>query len=103
MSGAIYVSAAGALNQQKKLEILANNIANVNTTGFKKDRTTFRIYDFKSSPTDNNTTSDIAESEPFLPVLSGTESVFSQGGMQQTGNALDIAIEGEGFFTIQTP
>ena len=103
MSGAIYVSAAGALNHQKKLEILANNIANVNTTGFKKDRTTFRIYDLKSSPTDNNTASDIAKSEPFLPLPSGTEPVFSQGGMRLTGNTLDMAIEGEGFFTIQTP
>jgi len=103
MSGAIYVSAAGALNHQKKLEILANNIANVNTTGFKKDRTTFRIYDLKSSAADNSATSDIGKREPFLPLLSGTQPIFSQGGMRQTGNTLDMAIEGEGFFSIQTP
>ena len=103
MSGAIYISAAGALNHQKKLEILANNIANVNTTGFKEDRTTFRIYDLKSLATDNSAMSGIAKPEPFLPLPSGTQPVFSQGGMRQTDNTLDMAIEGEGFFSVQTP
>ncbi|MCD6273363.1 MAG: flagellar basal-body rod protein FlgF [Deltaproteobacteria bacterium] len=103
MSGAIYISAAGALNYQKKLEILANNIANVNTTGFKEDRTTFRIYDMESSETDKSTTLSAGKSEPFIPLPSGTQPVFSQGGMRQTGNTLDLAIEGEGFFSIQTP
>jgi flagellar basal-body rod protein FlgG len=103
MSGAIYISAAGALNHQKKLEILANNIANVNTTGFKEDRTAFRIYDMESSETDRSTTLSTGRPEPFLPLSSGTQSVFSQGGMRQTGNSLDMAIEGDGFFSIKTP
>lgn len=103
MSGAIYISAAGALNHQKKLEILANNIANVNTTGFKEDRTAFRIYDLESSATEKRATLSAGKSEGFLPLSSGTQPVFSQGGMRQTGNTLDLAIEGEGFFSIQTP
>lgn len=103
MSGGIYISAAGALNHQKKLEILTNNIANVNTTGFKEDRTTFRIYDPESSAADQRDSLNVGKPKRFLPLPSGTQPVFSQGAMHQTGNPLDLAIEGEGFFSIQTP
>jgi flagellar basal-body rod protein FlgG len=104
MSGSIYISAAGALNQQKRLEILANNMANVNTSGFKEDRTAFRIYDLESSAAaDKSRSGSVGKSEPFLPLPSGTQPVFSQGGLRQTGNPLDLTIEGDGFFSIQTP
>lgn len=104
MSGEISNILTGALAYEKRLEVLSNNIANVNTTGFKEDKV-FRLPSQSKSLWDNipekfqkNISIDMISS---LPVGSFTN--FNQGQLKQTGNVLDIALEGEGFFTIQTP
>ena len=105
MSDGVYQAASGALIQQYRLDILANNLANVHTAGFKEDRTHFKLVD--AGPIDP-TDVDAAARASLEPVLLGYPSMdyyvnFSQGPMQRTGNPLDLAIEGEGFFNIQTP
>ena len=111
---AIYVAASGALVQEMRLEVLANNLANIETLGFKEDRSVFSNY---ISGYQNRITSpdpDLLDSEepltvfPYLPVndhvkFEGTKINFSQGSIRQTGNSLDFALEGNGFFCVETP
>ena len=112
MSEAMYTATSGALAYQMRLEILANNLANINTIGFKEDRTIFRSY--LPDPVDP-TGQDIQETlinneivSPYLlsntlVVFEGTEIDFSSGHLKHTGNPLNLALEGNGFFTIETP
>jgi flagellar basal-body rod protein FlgF len=111
---AIYVAASGALVQEMRLEVLSNNLANIETVGFKEDRSVFSNY---ISGDQNRITSpdpDLLDSEepltvfPYLPVndyvkFEGTKINFSQGSIRQTGNSLDFALEGKGFFCVETP
>lgn len=105
MSDGVYQAASGALIQQYRMDILANNLANVHTAGFKEDRTHFKLVD---APAIDPTDVDAAARASLEPVLLGYPSMdyyvnFTQGPLQRTGNPLDLAIEGEGFFNIQTP
>ena len=105
MSDAVYQATAGALIQQYRLDILSNNLANINTVGFKEDRACFAIQEAEPS----DPAGAESETTPSLePVLSGDPSLeyyvnFSQGSLRHTGNPLDLAIEGDGFFNVQTP
>jgi len=105
MSNAVYQATAGAVIQQYRLDILSNNLANVNTVGFKEDRAHFELLETEAM----NPPGSDADVLPSLgPVLSGDPSLayyinFSQGPLRHTGNPLDLAIEGDGFFNIQTP
>jgi len=105
MSDAIYQATAGALIQQYRLDVLSNNLANVNTVGFKEDRVYFELLETELQ---DDPGVDV-DARPYIaPVLSGDPSLeyyvnFSQGSLRQTGNPLDLAIEGDGFFNIQTP
>jgi flagellar basal-body rod protein FlgF len=99
MSGTIYKAGAGAILQQIRLEAYANNLANVNTTGFKADQPVFRF----DAP---EIASDAATNTPRLsPYSLPLEYVtnFESGPLQQTGAPLDVAILGKGFFEVQTP
>jgi len=105
MSDGVYQVATGALIQQYRMDILANNLANVHTAGFKEERTHFKLIG--AVPIDPLET-DTAARASLEPVLLGYPSMdyyinFSQGPLQQTGNPLDLAIDGDGFFNIQTP
>jgi len=104
MSGEIAGILSGARSQELRLEVLSNNMANVNTVGYKEDRV-FRIPSTPSSAEE-----DIPGAPPkdlpqdnlsSLPVCTFTN--FEQGHLKETGNALDVALEGEGFFSVQTP
>ena len=105
MSDAVYQATAGALMQQYRLDILSNNLANVNTVGFKEDRAHFELLEVEPTPLPE----EDGEAMPSIgPVLLGDPSLesyvnFSQGSLRQTGNSLDLAIEGDGFFNVQTP
>lgn len=94
----------GARIQEIRLEALANNIANINTAGFKEDKI-FSIEEIEISGDNDSaesTGSYLTENSTLeLPV--GTYVNFSQGPMIQTGNTLDLAIVGEGFFCVMTP
>ena len=84
----IQVSAEGMSRRIAQQEVIANNLANVNTVGFKRDKV------FQDILTDATSTSTPTENEV---------TVFEQGSMRETKNPLNMAIAGEGFFTMQTP
>jgi flagellar basal-body rod protein FlgG len=98
----MYLAAAGALVQQLRLEVLSNNVANINTIGYKGDRSIFQIPEETESLVFETPIDGIQTLSPYAPPFS-TEIDFSQGALRQTGNALDVAINGDGFFSVQTP
>jgi flagellar basal-body rod protein FlgG len=98
----MYLAAAGAMVQQMRLEVLANNIANINTSGFKGERTIFRINESTAAPEEGQPTEGIQPLSPYAPPFE-TRVDFSQGALRETGNPLDMAINGKGFFAVQTP
>lgn len=102
MSGAMYLAAAGALVQQLRLQVLADNVANINTIGFKGQKTLFRI-DAASNTAGTEPAAD--QVQPLSPYAAPFSTVidFSQGAIRQTGNPLDVALDGGGFFSIETP
>jgi len=108
MNGTLYIAASAALDHQRRLEVLTNNLANVNTAGFKADDIAFQVTARASDQeeTDNEATKEPAQrSNDNLPAtmkLSGYTD-FSAGASRHTGNALDVALEGKGFFSVQTP
>jgi flagellar basal-body rod protein FlgG len=99
MSGTIYKAAAGALLQQMRLDVLSNNLANVNTVGFKADQPEFRL-DPKTAPF-QTTPGDSRKLDPYIPPMQVGIN-FMAGQAIQTGNTLDVAILGSGFFEVRT-
>ncbi len=92
MSSGIYVATAGAIAQSNALDATANNIANAATTGFRADRVTF-----KEALT-------AARSADVASVNNGATSIDSQpGALSSTENPLDVALEGDGMFAVNTP
>lgn len=100
MNGAFYVGAAGLHSQQRALEIVANNIANMNTPGFKRSEVRFSEL-VSSDPSSNDPTRLTSGMEGLGGVMSqGSAPVFLQGDLKVTGNNADLAIRGEGFFEL---
>lgn len=110
----VFTALSGALAQTQKIDTIANNIANVNTTGFKKDQQTFNEYltDLEKDQDVMNVPRVPASIESFYDMGSadkgyvnsaGTYTNFEQGSLKSTGGQLDVAIEGNGFFEINTP
>jgi flagellar basal-body rod protein FlgF len=110
----IFTALSGAMAQNDRLDTIANNIANVNTPGFKKDEQTFREYLTSYEKQDNVITVPRipASIESFYDMQGGDKSYVdtagsftdhSQGGLKQTGNALDVALEGSGFLEVLMP
>ncbi|MDC4226408.1 MAG: flagellar hook-basal body complex protein [Candidatus Manganitrophus sp.] len=98
---AIYPVLSGALAQEKRLEVITNNLANVNTAGFKKDHPLFEGIGLP--PGLNAGPSGSITPSPTFEILHHVFTDFSSGPIRMTGEPLDIAIEGEGFFSVQTP
>ncbi|MCH8840680.1 MAG: flagellar basal-body rod protein FlgG [Planctomycetes bacterium] len=104
----LYTAATGMEALETKLDVIANNMANINTTGFKKDRANFEdlIYRINRLPgstdADGNLTSTGIEVGLGTRVTS-TQTNHTQGAMQTTGNPLDFAIQGRGFFKVTDP
>lgn len=101
----LYTAATGMQAMETKLDVIANNLANNATTGFKKDRANFEDLLYRqhklpgSQDADGNITATGVEVGLGVRV-SSTQSDFDQGSLQATGNQLDVAIEGEGFFAV---
>src|SRR5450756_276125 len=106
---ALYTAATGMAAQELNVQVIANNIANMRTTGFKKQRAAFQdlIYDHV-----RRVGAQASDQGTILPVgvdigggvkTVGTPRLMTQGTLSQTGNDLDIAVRGEGFFKIQLP
>lgn len=108
---ALRTAASGMYAQQLNIQVIANNIANINTTSFKKSRAEFsdQIYQEVSTNTENINVPGIVESvSTKLQIGNGvqptsTQKLFQQGDLQQSGHMLDVAISGEGFFQIRKP
>lgn len=110
----IFTALSGAMAQSSRLDTIANNIANSNTTGFKKDKQVFQEY-----LTANEKLPDViqvpkvpASVESFYDMqggdrgyvnASGTFTDHSQGNLRSTGNPLDVGLDGKGFFEVLTP
>lgn len=108
MMRALNTSATGMIAQQYNLDVIANNLANVNTTGFKQQRAEFQdlMYQtFRASgaQTGANTTQPVSMQIGLGTQFSSTGVNFTQGAMQETGNPLDMAIAGDGFFRLLKP
>jgi flagellar basal-body rod protein FlgG len=92
----IYAAEAAMRPKMTRMEVLANNLANINSTGFKKDRVFMSMLkESAAGRTDDRT--DMAGVDARRAID------FSGGSLQQTGNPLDLAIEGPGFFAVETP
>ncbi len=100
MNQALYAAVSGASNSQMRLDILTNNLANVNTVGFKEDKLYFHLPD-KEEDRMPQKTEGFVMSPPAQPYETRTD--FTPSALRPTDNVLDLAIKGEGFFCVQTP
>lgn len=104
----LYTAATGMDALETKLDVIANNMANVNTTAFKKDRAAFEDLFYRqvrlpgAEDLDGNRTPTGVEVGLGVRV-SATQTDFEQGSFESTDNPLDFAIEGNGFFQVQDP
>jgi flagellar basal-body rod protein FlgG len=108
MIRALYTAASGMNAQQANIDNVANNLANVNTTGFKKSRVEFEDLVYQQVKTAGSPTSQEAEAPVGLETGLGTRAVasarnFATGNLRSTNNPLDLAIEGGGFFQVTLP
>jgi flagellar basal-body rod protein FlgG len=108
MDPGLRTSATGMVAQQKRVEVIANNLANVNTTGFKRSRAHFEdlLYQMVQGPSTVGETD--AQATEGIQIGRGTrlaavQRIDAQGALEQTERPLDLAIEGEGFFQIALP
>lgn len=106
MFRSLHIAATGMAAQEAQLDTISNNLANVNTVGFKKVRADFQDLLYETMRAPGTATTSATTSPTGLQVGSGARIVatsrqFSQGALLQTGNPLDLAIEGNGFFPIQ--
>jgi len=108
MMRALYTSATGMMAQQLNMDVIANNLANVNTVGFKRSRADFQDLLYQEMRPAGAPVAQGAQSPTGLEVGLGvkpgsTETMFEQGTLQNTGNKLDVGIEGEGFYKVLLP
>jgi flagellar basal-body rod protein FlgG len=107
-NAALHVARTGLDAQQERMRVIANNIANVNTTGFKGDRANFQTlaYQYMTQPGATSSGDDKYAQGMSLGSgvkITGTSRSDTQGAVEQTGNALDLMVQGNGFFQIQQP
>lgn len=108
MTQALWIAKTGLDAQQTRMAVVSNNLANVNTTGFKQGRAVFEDLLYQNVRQSGGQTSQDTELPSGMNIGTGvrvvaTEKLFSQGSILQTDNALDVAIKGRGFFQILTP
>lgn len=99
MNSGMYASLSGALVSVQRLDVLAHNLANVNTPGYKKDCMKFEAV---MSSAQAASPSGYAGEAPVL-VAESTSIDYSAGPVSTTGNTFDLALDGEGFFVVNTP
>jgi len=108
MNSALWAAKTGLDAQQTRMTVVSNNLANVNTSGFKKSRAVFEDLLYQNVRQVGASTSQDTLSPSGLSVGTGvrvvaTEKLFTQGGLNQTGNSMDLAIQGRGFFQVLMP
>jgi flagellar basal-body rod protein FlgG len=108
MDPALRTSASGMAAQQLRSEVIANNLANVNTTGFKRSRPQFEDLLYQTIQNGGFIDTRDARATPAIQVgrgvhLAAVQRQHAQGTLEATGRPLDLAIEGDGFFQVQLP
>ena len=108
MMRSLWSAASGMKTQQQNMDVIAHNLANVNTTGAKKQRAEFQDLIYQNirqagADSGDGTTYPTAMQIGLGARLAATNRIFSQGNIQTTDNNTDIAIQGEGFFRITMP
>ncbi|AMK12155.1 flagellar basal-body rod protein FlgG [Pseudodesulfovibrio indicus] len=105
MMRSLWTSATGMIAMQTQIDTLSNNLANVSTTGFKKSRAEFEDLMYQTLQIAGTENADGTRTPVGMQIGMGVRPVsvhkfFTQGDFQNTGNPLDMAIEGEGFFQV---
>ena len=103
MDASLWVSKTGLDAQQTRMNVISNNLANVNTTGFKRDRAVFEDLLYQNIRQAGGQTTAITQSATGLMLGTGvkinaTEKLHAQGNLINSQNPLDVAILGDGFF-----
>ncbi|HTJ54064.1 MAG TPA: flagellar basal-body rod protein FlgG [Nitrosospira sp.] len=108
MIRSLWISKTGLDAQQTQMDVIANNLANVSTNGFKRSRAVFEDLLYQTLRQPGAQSSQQTQLPSGLQIGTGvrpvaTERVFTQGNLQQTGNSKDVAIQGQGFFQVLRP
>lgn len=108
MDPALRAAASGMMAQQTRTEIIAHNLANVNTPGFKRSRAHFEDLLYQTVQGQQVLGQNDSQTAPAIQVGRGTrlaavQRLHEQGPIEQSGRNLDVAIEGDGFFQVQLP
>ncbi|MGO9444817.1 MAG: flagellar basal-body rod protein FlgG [Thiobacillaceae bacterium] len=108
MIPALWISKTGLDAQQTQMDVISNNLANVNTNGFKASRAVFEDMLYQTLRQPGAPSSDQTQVPSGLQIGTGVkavaaERIFTQGNLQQTSNPTDLAIQGNGFFQVQMP
>jgi flagellar basal-body rod protein FlgG len=108
MIPALRISSTGLEAQQTKMSVISNNLANVSTTGFKRDRAVFEDLIYQNLRQSGANSTQDSELPSGLNIGTGvnviaTHKLFNQGELSQTKNNFDLAISGQGFFQISHP
>ncbi|HBS59976.1 MAG: flagellar basal-body rod protein FlgG [Bacillota bacterium] len=108
MMRALWTAASGMIAQQANVDVISNNLANVNTTGFKKSRVDFQDLVYQNLREAGAPSGQGEQLPTGLQFGHGvravsTQKIYTQGNYQETGNTLDVVIEGNGFFQITMP
>ena len=108
MLRSLYIAATGMEAQKLNIDVIANNLANVNTVGFKKSRSDFQDLFYQDLKTPGATSAEGSQIPSGIQIGLGVRPVavqklFLQGDFASTGNSLDLVLEGDGFFQIMMP
>ncbi len=108
MMRSLYIAATGMEAQNLNIDVISNNLANVNTNGFKKSRPSFEDLLYQTTRTPGATSAEGSQIPSGIQLGMGVnpvavEKIFLQGDFSQTGNSLDTVIQGNGFFQVQMP
>src|SRR5690606_3772845 len=108
MNSALWVSKTGLAAQDLRMTTISNNLANVNTVGFKKDRVVFEDLFYQVQRQPGTQADELNQVPSGIQVgtgvrVNGTQKIFTEGSFETTGNQLDVAIGGQGFFQVESP
>lgn len=108
MIRSLWISKTGLDAQQTQMDVIANNLANVSTTGFKRSRAVFEDLLYQTIRQPGAQSSQTTQIPSGLQIGTGVrpvaaERIHTQGNLQLTGNQLDVAVQGSGFFQVLTP
>ena len=107
-SAAMHIARTGLDAQNERMRVISNNLANVNTTGFKRDRAAFETLAYQTITANGAPSTSETKYATGLNLgtgvrIQGTARIDTQGSLNTTGNSLDLALDGNGYFQVQLP